>query len=123
MTKEIVLPFQHFGNQESQNLHLGTDYPSILPPQIGASNSPIAPSLPTHSITHTIKKTNAKKLAKYKEVEEIKIEETINSKDELTTKLNKNEEIVSSDKKDEIEQNDEINNARKKRRRSSAGIE
>ena len=38
-------------------------------------------------------------------------------------KINENEKIVSLDKKEEIELNDEINNARKKRRRSSANIE
>ena len=36
---------------------------------------------------------------------------------------NENEEIVSLNQKDEIELTDEINNARKKRRRSSARIE
>ena len=38
-------------------------------------------------------------------------------------KTNKNNEVVLTDKKDEIELADELNNARKKRRRSSASIE
>ena len=37
--------------------------------------------------------------------------------------LDENEEVIFSDKKDDIELTDEINNARKKRRRSSANIE
>ena len=39
----------------------------------------------------------------------------------VSKKTNKSEEIAFSDKNDEIE--DELNNARKKRRRSSASIE
>ena len=54
---------------------------------------------------------------------QIKIEEHANSKDKLTNKTNENNEVVSTDKKDEIELTDELNNARKKRRRSSASIE
>ena len=52
-----------------------------------------------------------------------KIEENANSKDKSTNKINENNEVVSTDKKDEIELTDELNNARKKRRRSSASIE
>ena len=37
--------------------------------------------------------------------------------------ITKNNEVVFTDKKDEIEHTDELNNARKKRRRSSASIE
>ena len=49
-----------------------------------------------------------------------KIEADANSKDQST---NKNNEVVFIDKKNEIELTDELNNARKKRRRSSANIE
>ena len=74
------------------------------------------------------KKTTAKqvkKLSKSKETEELKIniESNTNSKDKSTKKSNKNEEVIFLDKKDEIELTDEINNSRKKRRRSSASIE
>ena len=74
------------------------------------------------------KKTKAKKnkkISKSKEAEkiEINIEANANSKDKSTKKTNENEEVVFLDKKDEIELTDEINNARKKRRRSSASIE
>ncbi len=66
-----------------------------------------------------------KKTSKSKELEKIAItiEENTNSNDEATNKTNENEEVVSLDQKDEIELTDEINNARKKRRRSSARIE
>jgi len=66
-----------------------------------------------------------KKTSKSRELEEIaiSIEENANYNDEATNKANENEELASSDQKDEIEPTDEINNARKKRRRSSASIE
>jgi len=66
-----------------------------------------------------------KKTSKSRELEEIAItiEENTNSNNEATNKNNENEEVVSLDQKDEIELKDEINNARKKRRRSSASIE
>ena len=51
---------------------------------------------------------------------QIKIESNANSKDKST---NENNEVVLIDKTDEIELTDELNNARKKRRRSSASIE
>ena len=54
---------------------------------------------------------------------QIKIEANANSKDKLTNKTNDNNEVALTDKKDEIELTDELNNARKKRRRSSASIE
>ena len=54
---------------------------------------------------------------------QIKIEANANSKDKSTNKTNENNEVVFTDKKDEIELTDELNNARKKRRRSSASIE
>ena len=50
----------------------------------------------------------------------IKIEESANYENDLTNKTN---EIASIDNKGEIEPTDDINNARKKRRRSSASIE
>ena len=54
---------------------------------------------------------------------QIKIEANANSKDQSTNKTQDNNEVVLTDKKDEIELIDELNNARKKRRRSSASIE
>jgi len=54
---------------------------------------------------------------------QIKIEANANSKDQSTNKTKDNNEVVLTDKKDEIELIDELNNARKKRRRSSASIE
>ena len=54
---------------------------------------------------------------------QIKIEENANSKDKSTNKTNENNEVVMTDKKDEVELRDDLNNARKKRRRSSASIE
>ncbi len=70
------------------------------------------------------KKTKAKQITKISKSEEdkiqIKIEANANSKDKST---NENNEVVFTDKKDEIELTDELNNARKKRRRSSASIE
>jgi len=73
------------------------------------------------------KKTKAKQIKKIsKSVEEkiqIKIEANSNSKDQLTNKTNENNEVLFTDKNYEIELTDELNNARKKRRRSSASIE
>ena len=46
-----------------------------------------------------------------------------NAKDKTIKKANENEEVVFLDKKNEFELADETNNARKKRRRSSASIE
>ena len=43
--------------------------------------------------------------------------------DKTTKKTNENSEVLSSNKKDEIDLTDDIKNARKKRRRSSASIE
>ena len=73
------------------------------------------------------KKTAAKKIkkiSKSKKVEEIEInnEANANSKDK-SQKTNENEEVSFLEKKNELEPTDEINNARKKRRRSSASIE
>jgi len=65
-----------------------------------------------------------KKISKLGEEKiQIKIESNANSKDKSTNKTNDNNEVVFTDKKDEIELTDELNNARKKRRRSSASIE
>ena len=51
---------------------------------------------------------------------QIDIEASTNSEDKSK---NENNEVVFIDKKDEIELTDELNNARKKRRRSSASVE
>ena len=73
------------------------------------------------------KKTKEKQIKKISKLGEdkiqIKIEANANSKDKSTNKINENNEVVFTDKKDEIELTDELNNARKKRRRSSAKIE
>jgi len=73
------------------------------------------------------KKTKAKQIKKISKSGEdkiqIKIEANANSKNKSTNKTNENNEVVFTDKKDEIELTDELNNARKKRRRSSASIE
>ena len=70
------------------------------------------------------KKTKAKQIKKISKLEEenirIDIEAIANSEDKSK---NENNEVVFIDKKDEIEHTDELNNARKKRRRSSASIE
>ena len=70
------------------------------------------------------KKTKAKQIKKISKSEEekiqIKIEAKLNSQDKST---NENNEVVFTDKNDDIELIDELNNARKKRRRSSASIE
>ena len=73
------------------------------------------------------KKTKAKQIKKISKLGEdkiqIKIEANANSKDKSTNKTNENNEVVLTDKKDEVELTDDLNNARKKRRRSSASIE
>ena len=73
------------------------------------------------------KKTKSKQIKKIsksgEEKIQIKIEADANSKDKSINKTNENNEVVLTDKKDEIEVTDELNNARKKRRRSSASIE
>ncbi len=67
----------------------------------------------------------AKKISNSKQAEDvdINIEINANSQDKLKKKSNENEQVEFLDKKNEIEFEDEINNARKKRRRSSANIE
>jgi len=70
------------------------------------------------------KKTKAKQIKKIpksgEEKIQIKIEANTNSKDNAT---NKSDEAVVIEEKSEIELTDELNNARKKRRRSSASSE
>ena len=71
------------------------------------------------------KKSKPKQISKSKEAEkiEINIETKANSKDKLTKTTHEAEEVIFLDKKNEIELNDDINNSRKTRRRSSANIE
>ncbi len=73
------------------------------------------------------KKTKAKQIKKIsksgEEKIQIKIEANANSKDKSINKTDENDEVLITDKKDEIELTDELNNLRKKRRRSSASIE
>jgi ribonuclease E len=71
------------------------------------------------------KKTKAKQIKKISQSSEdkIQIEANINSKDKSTDKTYGNNDVVFTDKKDEITLTDELNNSRKKRRRSSASIE
>ena len=73
------------------------------------------------------KKTKAKQIKKISRSGEEKIQNKIeadaNSKDKSTNKASENNEVVLTDKNDEIELTDELNNARKKRRISSATIE
>ena len=70
------------------------------------------------------KKTKSKQIKKSsksgEEKIQIKIEDNANSKDNST---NKSDEVIFKDEKDEIELIDDLKNARKKRRRSSATIE
>ena len=63
------------------------------------------------------KKTKAKQIKKISKSGEEKIETKVETNANL-----ENNEVVLTDKKDEIEVNDEPNNARKKRRRSSASL-
>ena len=73
------------------------------------------------------KKTKAKqgkKISKSKVEEiEINLEANTTSTDKSIIKTNENNEVLITGKQYEIELTDEINNARKKRRRSSASIE
>ena len=70
------------------------------------------------------KKTKSKQIKKSsksgEEKIQIKIEDKANSKDNSTNKIN---EVLFKEEKDEIEVTDDLKNARKKRRRSSASIE
>jgi len=74
------------------------------------------------------KKSKAKKLKKISKSKEalemeINIKADANKKDKSTIKTNKNEDVISLDNKYQIELTDEVNNTRKKRRRSSASFE
>jgi len=73
------------------------------------------------------KKIKAKQIKKISKLGgdkiQIKNEANANSKDKSTNKTNENNEVVLTDKKDKVELTDDLNNARKKRRRSSASIE
>jgi ribonuclease E len=66
-----------------------------------------------------------KEISKAKEAEknEINIEKNANLKDKSAKNITHNEENVMPDKKDEITLTEELNNSRKKRRRSSASVE
>ncbi len=57
------------------------------------------------------------------DIEEKSIDEEANTIDKVPEIINKNEEVELINKESELELSDEINNARKKRRRSSASIE
>ena len=71
-----------------------------------------------------IKGKQIKKISKSGEEKiQIKIEANENSKDKSKNKTTENNEVVFIDNKDEIELANELNNSRKKRRRSSASIE
>ncbi|EEE40336.1 Rne/Rng family ribonuclease [Prochlorococcus marinus] len=73
------------------------------------------------------KKTKSKQIKKTSKTGEekiqLKIEEKANSNDKSTNKINESNEVIFTNKKDEIELSDALTNARKKRRRSSASIE
>ena len=71
------------------------------------------------------KKTKAKQIKKISKSSEdkIQIEADINSKEKSTDKTHANNDVLFTDKKNEITVTDELNNSRKKRRRSSANIE
>ncbi|KGF96092.1 Cytoplasmic axial filament protein CafA and Ribonuclease G Ribonuclease E [Prochlorococcus marinus str. MIT 9201] len=81
----------------------------------------------TDEKTLDIKKTTSKQVSKIskteEEVSEIDIKANTDLKDKSTKETNETEEVLFTDKSDESELTDEINNARKKRRRSSASIE
>ena len=64
-----------------------------------------------------------RKISKSKKDIEIKNVSSADTKDKSTTKINENNEVLFTDNNDEIDLTDVINNARKKRRRSSAPIE
>ena len=70
------------------------------------------------------KSKQIKKISKSGEEKiQIKIEANSTSKFKSSNKTNESNKVVFTDKKDEIELTDELKNARKKRRRSSASIE
>ena len=67
-------------------------------------------------------KRNSKSSVEFEEISSNNDANT-NSKDKSIKKTNENEEVVILEKNDETEPADEVNNARKKRRRSSASID
>ena len=69
--------------------------------------------------------TKVKKISNSKEINEIEtnVKANKNPKDKLTKNNKNNEEVSLLDGKDEIEVLNELSNARKKRRRSSASLE
>jgi len=73
------------------------------------------------------KKTKAKQIKKIsksgEEKIQIKIAPNAHPIDKSTNTTYENNEVIFTDKQDEIELTDELNNSRKKRRRSSASIE
>ena len=73
------------------------------------------------------KKTKSKQVKKISKSEEekiqINIESIANPNKKSNNKTNESNEVLFIDKNEEIEPTDELNNARKKRRRSSASIE
>ena len=70
-----------------------------------------------------IKGKQLKKISKSEEeINQIETEANGNSKEKSKNKNNENNEVIFTEKKDEIEPTDELNNSRKKRRRSSASI-
>ena len=78
------------------------------------------------STTKINTKKQSKKILKSKvqeEIEEKSADEEVNTKNTLPTIINENEEVEVIEKGSELELTDEINNTRKKRRRSSASIE
>ena len=78
------------------------------------------------STTKTYTTKQSKKILKSnvkEEIEEKSTDEEANRSDKLPEIINKNEEVELINKESGLELTDEINNARKKRRRSSASIE
>jgi ribonuclease E len=73
----------------------------------------------------TLVEKKSKQISESKEAQEIEINTKANAniKDKSTKKTSKTEEVVSIDKKDQIELTDEVKDTRKKRRRSSASVE
>ena len=78
------------------------------------------------STTKINTKRQSKKILKsnaQEEIEEKSADEEVNKKNTLPKIINENEEVELIEKGSELELTDEINNTRKKRRRSSASIE
>ena len=122
LTNDEKIVFSHLGINPL--IKLGKEYLTINSFVNLKDNSNIKEKEKTSDNKKTTTGKRVKKTSKSRELEgiAITIEENTNSNDEATNKTNENEEVVSLDQKDEIELTDEINNARKKRRRSSASI-